>query len=68
MAEKSAMPSTTTSKVGSYIQLIPPMLPLPIIPPLNIVPVAIPPPKSSNNKTATTIAMRRAVLLVASMI
>jgi hypothetical protein len=44
------------------------MLPLPIIPPLNIVPVAIAPPKSSNSKATMTNAMPRAVLLAVSML
>ena len=38
MFEKSTTPSTTTNKVGSHIQIIPPVLPLPIIPPLIIGP------------------------------
>ena len=44
------------------------MLPLPIMPPLNIVPVAIPPPNSSNSKTATTMAMTKGVFPVEFMI
>jgi hypothetical protein len=67
MTERSTTPSTTTSKVGSHIQLIPPMFPVPIIPPLIIVPVAIPPPKSSNSKAAAMSAMTRALLVEESM-
>jgi hypothetical protein len=69
MAEKSTTPSTTTSKVGSHIQLIPPMLPLPIIPPLIIVLVAISPPKSSNSNATTTFArVKRSEALVGAVV
>jgi len=67
MTEKSTTPNTTTSKVGSHIQLTPPMFPLPIIPPLIVVPVIIPPRKNSNNKATIANAMTRAVLIAASV-
>src|SRR3990172_3764878 len=67
MAQPSRMPMPRVSKVGIHIQLIPPIIPLPIMPPLIVPPVIAPPPKRRKSTTTMTKAMTRAVLFVAFM-
>ena len=53
MSQMSRAPRPSISKVGIHIQLIAPIAPFPIIPPLRVAPVIVPPPNSGMMTGAT---------------